>query len=315
MINTSPILSICIPTYNRANNLRDTLESIVSQKRFLETSDVEIVISDNCSDDQTCDVANSYLEAHGHKIKYYRNEENVKDLNFELALSRGEGSFLKLNNDTLVHLDGSLDRMLNIIASNADSSIIFFSNRALRLKSPVYFNNLDGFIGTASYFSTWIGGFGIWRKEFERIDNFSANADLQLVQTDVLCRIITGDGFTRGAIYDEKLCESVKPSKKGGYNFVKIFVDNYFTLLEKYVANGCLSVAVFRKVKSKILFSYIFPTLRKMVTRGERLDFDTNGLSLYIRKHYASEIYFPLAIIGVTFYKTIFTLKGSRKVQ
>ena len=47
------ILSICIPTYNRAALLKKTLDSIVNQKRFIDTDDVEIIISDNCSQDNT----------------------------------------------------------------------------------------------------------------------------------------------------------------------------------------------------------------------------------------------------------------------
>lgn len=309
-----PILSICIPTYNRASYLKDTLNSVVLQKRFQDTNDVEIVVSDNCSDDNTRDVVAQYIASYGSKVKYFRNDKNVKDLNFELALSRGEGDFLRLNNDTLVHLDGSLDKMLEVIESNVNSNVIFFSNRALKLKSPVIFYNLNEFIGTASYVSTWIGGLGIWRKEFEQVDNFSEKVKLQLVQTDVLCKIITSKSFVQGCIYDKRLCISVVPAQKGGYNFVRVFVDNYFTILEEYVKVGHISNDVFKKEKFRILFSYILPRLRKMVTRGKRLNFDTKGLSQYIHKHYSKELYFPFVALIVLFYKMIFRLKGSSKL-
>ena len=45
-----PLLSICIPTYNRSEQLRRALESLVGQEGF---SEVEVVISDNCSTDGT----------------------------------------------------------------------------------------------------------------------------------------------------------------------------------------------------------------------------------------------------------------------
>ena len=50
-MNQSPILSLCIPTYNRANILEKTISIIVSCRSF--DSDVELVISDNCSTDNT----------------------------------------------------------------------------------------------------------------------------------------------------------------------------------------------------------------------------------------------------------------------
>ncbi|MCX8512062.1 MAG: glycosyltransferase, partial [Chthoniobacteraceae bacterium] len=44
-------LSICIPTFNRSQYLRLTLESITNQELFQNSDEIEIVISDNCSSD------------------------------------------------------------------------------------------------------------------------------------------------------------------------------------------------------------------------------------------------------------------------
>ena len=45
-----PLLSICIPTYNRSYYLKECLDCIVCQFRDKEVCDqVEIVISDNAS--------------------------------------------------------------------------------------------------------------------------------------------------------------------------------------------------------------------------------------------------------------------------
>ncbi|RYZ98014.1 MAG: glycosyltransferase, partial [Sphingobacteriaceae bacterium] len=70
-------LSICIPTYNRSNNLRETIESIITQPEFNGTDEVEIVIADNCSTDDTETVANEYTAKYPSKIKYNRNSENI----------------------------------------------------------------------------------------------------------------------------------------------------------------------------------------------------------------------------------------------
>ncbi|MDD2524542.1 MAG: glycosyltransferase, partial [Endomicrobiaceae bacterium] len=47
----NPLLSICIPTYNRADYLNQSIQSIVNSDGFGDK--VEIVISDNCSTDNT----------------------------------------------------------------------------------------------------------------------------------------------------------------------------------------------------------------------------------------------------------------------
>ena len=64
MEDKQPLLSICIPTYNRAEYLVGALENIISDPAFDER--VEIVISDNASTDDTENVV-------GYFIKLYSN--------------------------------------------------------------------------------------------------------------------------------------------------------------------------------------------------------------------------------------------------
>ena len=60
MKKKQPILSICIPTYNRAEVLRDTLEHYTSCEEF--NDEVELIISDNASTDATKSLCTEYAE-------------------------------------------------------------------------------------------------------------------------------------------------------------------------------------------------------------------------------------------------------------
>ena len=97
MSNNTILLSLCIPTYNRVETLTVMLERVVHDPDFDE--EVEIVISDNCSTDDT-EAQMRRMASEYPNIKYYRNSENVQDRNFYLALSRGKGRYLKLLNDS-----------------------------------------------------------------------------------------------------------------------------------------------------------------------------------------------------------------------
>ena len=125
------ILSICIPTFNRSDYLESTILSIVNQARFQQTSDVEIIISDNFSNDDTSKISLGFVEKYGEKVRYYRNDKNIADANFEKVLSYGKGLFLKLNNDTLKHQDGSLDNLLQTITENKESIVFFNLDRSI----------------------------------------------------------------------------------------------------------------------------------------------------------------------------------------
>ena len=57
------LVSICIPTYNRAPYLKKCLDSLVCQPEFQQGL-VEIVVSDNASTDDTEKVAEAYSTAY-----------------------------------------------------------------------------------------------------------------------------------------------------------------------------------------------------------------------------------------------------------
>ena len=61
----SPLLSICIPTWNRARSLRKTIGSLVSVLPELPEGSIELCLSDNASSDETSAVI---LEAENLRI-------------------------------------------------------------------------------------------------------------------------------------------------------------------------------------------------------------------------------------------------------
>ena len=69
------MLSICIPTYNRAEFLRECLNSFVDSARGFEEK-IEIIISDNASTDNTPQVVEEFMPS-GLELKYRRNHENI----------------------------------------------------------------------------------------------------------------------------------------------------------------------------------------------------------------------------------------------
>ena len=77
MKNKEPILSICVPTYNRGIYLKELLDSIVCQKEFVDTDNIEIVVDDWPSTDNTKAIVNEYIKKYWNKIKYYRNPVRI----------------------------------------------------------------------------------------------------------------------------------------------------------------------------------------------------------------------------------------------
>jgi glycosyltransferase involved in cell wall biosynthesis len=84
-----PLVSIGLPVYNGARYLRQTLDSLVHQsfRHF------EIIVSDNCSTDETTAIFAEYAEKDS-RIRYFKQKEliNVRR-NFEFVLMQARGQF------------------------------------------------------------------------------------------------------------------------------------------------------------------------------------------------------------------------------
>ncbi|USX26772.1 glycosyltransferase [Oxalobacteraceae bacterium OTU3CINTB1] len=265
MESNQVILSICIPTYNRAPFLRQTLDSIVSQPAFSDGGEVEVVISDNGSEDDTEQVAAQFVAAHPGKIRYHRHAETISpDMNFKFVMEQGRGLYLKLHNDNLMFNPGSLPEMLKVYsATAAEMPIVFFTNgNHFQGNALEVITSMSDFVRRVSFISTWIGGFGMWRAEFLALPDFARNQHLRLVQTDVLLRLLsTGK---RAIVLFQPYFSGVPTGrkggyKKGGYNIAEVFGKNYLTLLKPYVVAGLLDRMVYEHEKKALLIQHIIP--------------------------------------------------------
>ena len=83
-------LSICIPTFNRAEYIESTLQKILEQNCL----GLQVVVADNASSDNTESIVEQYIEK-GLAIKYFRWPENMgADNNYRKVAELAEGEYL-----------------------------------------------------------------------------------------------------------------------------------------------------------------------------------------------------------------------------
>lgn len=89
VMHSQPLVSVAIPTYNRPEDLRRTLECITNQTH----RNLEIIVSDNASPgEETERVARTFIE-NDSRVQYHRQAENrgaLFNFQFVLDLARGE---------------------------------------------------------------------------------------------------------------------------------------------------------------------------------------------------------------------------------
>ena len=115
-------LTIAIPTYNRAAYLENQLCEILRQLK--EYDDIEILISDNCSTDQTESVVRNHKQSF---INYYKQSQNLGlDVNVLSCYEKAKGKYIWFLSDDDTIFDDAISRVYNFISVH-DFSVLTFS--------------------------------------------------------------------------------------------------------------------------------------------------------------------------------------------
>lgn len=128
----NPLVSICIPTYNSAEYLRESLDSIVNQTY----PNKEIIISDNASTDETEKIAKEYMEKH--KVKYYRNEKNIgAEANFSRCVELANGEYIAVFHSDDLYLPDMVKKQVEAFQKSPTIGAVFTMASLINSKNKV----------------------------------------------------------------------------------------------------------------------------------------------------------------------------------
>ena len=144
----APLLSICVPTYNRAELLRSLLLSLVPQVREL-AGEVELVVSDNCSTDETRQTV-EWARGFG-PLRYHRNGENIGAIPNILLLADelAAGEFCWLLGDDEMLRPGAVAKVVEILKSRPELDYVYVNY------SVDAFERREGRTVTPDEFAEW----------------------------------------------------------------------------------------------------------------------------------------------------------------
>jgi glycosyltransferase involved in cell wall biosynthesis len=118
-------ISICVPQYNRIQFLLKSLEIIAQQ----DYNNIEVVISDDHSTDDTEKRIKALIPVYRYSIKYHKNEKNLGyDANYRQSISLATGEYcIVIGNDDSIFQPDGISRLVKFLEEN-DSPEIGFSN-------------------------------------------------------------------------------------------------------------------------------------------------------------------------------------------
>ncbi len=175
-------ISFCIPTYNRADLIRQTLDSILSQG----DPNVEVVVADNASTDNTREVIEAYNNPHMTYFCWDKNQGPERNLFKAVQLATGDYCWLMGSDDclepeALAHVRRLLEENpgLSGISTNSWNYDRTFSQKQpsrppFDLRSDRVFRNAEACVATLGawlpYFSAQIVERDRWNDAARQVD-------------------------------------------------------------------------------------------------------------------------------------------------
>lgn len=127
-----PLLSICIPTYNRVELLSRTLLNILDEISVMSVDkkrSLEICISDNGSTDATQQMLEDFKKKCPIDVLINRNDNNLGlDKNILKVVERSEAEFVWLLSDDDGIENGGINYIYDFLTTNKDIDILILSN-------------------------------------------------------------------------------------------------------------------------------------------------------------------------------------------
>ena len=229
-----PVLTLAIPTYNRAHDLARLLEALSQELRGLEEK-VSLVVSNNASTDGTLQVIESFA-AGKLQIKVLHQATNLgMDGNFCACVEQVDGAYFWLFGDDDLPARGAIPALVQLLESS-NPDLVFLESRWLpdvsvaareRLSEPLIFSAMSraAFSRRVHVWTTFLSGMIVKKaalvEDAQALRIFHGTHISQM--SWVVERLRAGTRF----IHVRTPCVLATSGNTGGYSAVKVFGEHF----------------------------------------------------------------------------------------
>jgi len=110
-------VSVCIPTYNRKDYLKEAIESVFAQKY----KDYEVVVVDDGSTEGTEEM----LKAAGYSVRYHWQKNSVDAAARNKLIELAPGQFIAFLGSDDLYFSDTLERLVTVAQTEKDMVVVY----------------------------------------------------------------------------------------------------------------------------------------------------------------------------------------------
>lgn len=318
------LLSICIPTFNRAKFLNRLLTGLLPEVDALGGA-VNVYISDNASDDTTHADCQGRSD-HSRFFKYQRNERNLgPDFNISKAFDLADGKYVWVLGDDEVIAPGALKLLIDQLYAN-DVGLACLRTREIPENENIpsvphlkvlHIDTPEVLARKIRMFFTFISGVIVNKRLYEEKceKDRSGLLGTNLIQLGwVLPVLVAG----KKHIYIATPIVAAEQNNTGGYKLFTVFGENFVRLVKQYLAEHPSIQKTLFNAAMLFLIDWRFKSLGKFSTENITLSMDRAFGSLLPYRTVVRPLFFSNLITDHFFFycyrTTRSTLVGMKQI-
>jgi abequosyltransferase len=262
MTDKQPLLSIAIPTWNRSFFLEKILKQLQQELVYCEPENVEILVSDNFSSDNTEEIVDQ-AKISGLKLNYIRNEENIgSDANIAQCFNLARGKYVLILGDDDLFVDKALAWLLERLRTEKYGVVCmrpYGFDKDFRQEYPgeggseKAFLDVGLFLAAIGSLMTLISSCVIHKSILPEVDARYFCGE-NLVQVHLVIRAALKSPEN---LFANRYLIACKRNNTGGYDFSKVFVENLGRIFDSYKDLG-LTTKTVASIERRMLIGH-FP--------------------------------------------------------
>ncbi len=194
-----PLLTIAIPTYNRLEKLKISLNKILDYTKGHD--EIEIFVSDNASTDGTKEYVKD-VQKENSNLKYYRNIANLGlDGNFLNCFRKAQGKYLWMLSDDDSLMENAIETVLHVIEQGPVMAFCNLSLEAgqhnigvLEKDGIVFLEDKNDFLKSIGVYITFVSSLIYDMSYVRKIDDMEKYKGDNLLLSHVAINIMQNDG-------------------------------------------------------------------------------------------------------------------------
>lgn len=235
------LLSVLIPTFNRAKYLEKALITFFEQITDDIKEKIEIIVSDNFSIDNTEELLKKFdkrAKTDGVNFKFSKNEENIgPDGNFLKLIKESNGKFCWIFGDDEFLLKDGLDKITKLLGKNSEVGLLHIGNQNLKKNKEKFTKDeTQMFIKNVNYMISFITANIFNRKYIDWKTNYENYKGSNLIQENFYFQSILK---SKENIYlNSEIFTTERADNIGSYKLFETFGKNQNSIFNFFLDKG-----------------------------------------------------------------------------